>query len=166
MDTGEQSPRKRDRVRQRRGNPSDEGDSVTYVIDASAAAKLFIIEEYSNKAIDLVNAHALGHLSLSAPSLIVYELGNVFWKHPKITPEKLYEFIKRFLDLQITLVNIYSTIDLLKTVCNISKSRDVTFYDASYLAVAEKHGTKLVTADEKIHNKVSDLTIPLEEFKV
>jgi len=138
---------------------------MSYVIDASVAAKLFINEDYSDKALEIVNAHTLGHLSLSAPTLIVYELGNVFWKHPQITPEKAYEFMRRFLDLQIDLVNVHSSLSLLKSTCDTSKSRNVTFYDAAYLAIAERQGTKVITADEKLHSKAADISLLLSEFK-
>lgn len=138
---------------------------MNYVIDASVAAKLFIMEDYSDKATEIISAHTRGYLSFSSPTIIVYELGNVFWKHPQITSEKAYAFIKNFLNLQINLVDIYSDTELLKNVCDTSKSRDVTFYDASYIALAERNRTKLVTADEKMHNKASDITVLLKEFK-
>jgi len=102
---------------------------------------------------------------LSAPTLIVHELGNVFWKHPQINSEKAGAFIERFLDLQINLVDICSDNQLLKNICNVSKSRDVTFYDATYIAMAERDGTKLITADDEIHNKAPDLSMLLREYK-
>jgi len=138
---------------------------VSYVIDASVAAKLFIIEDHSEKAMEIMNAHSKGYLSLFAPTLILYELGNTFWKHPQITPEKAYAFLRKFLDLQVNLVDIYSDDDLLKNVCKISKSEDVTFYDASYMAMAEKYETKMITADMEIYSRSPTNTILLEKFK-
>lgn len=62
----------------------DEGDPMSYVIDASVAAKLFIKEDHSEEALKILDAHIRGYLRLSAPTLSVYELGNIFWK-PQIT---------------------------------------------------------------------------------
>jgi len=138
---------------------------VNYVVDASIIAKLFITEDYSDKAMEIVNAHARGQISLSAPTLIVYELGNVFWKHPQVTHEEAYKFIKKFLDLNINLVDIHSKTELLKATCKISESRGVTFYDASYIALTEKNKVKLVTADEEIHNKTQDITLLLKDIR-
>jgi len=135
-----------------------------YVVDASAVAKCFIIEDYSDKALEVITAHVKGHLSLSAPSLIVYELGNIFWRHPRITPEKAYEFIEKFLDLQIDFVEIWSDAELLKNACAISKTRNLTFYDASYLAIVERDRAKLVTADEYLRNKAPNMVVLLKEF--
>jgi len=137
----------------------------SYVIDASVVAKCFIEEEYSDKALEVINAHVDGRLSLSAPSLIVYELGNIFWRHPRITAEKACEFIEKFLDLQISLVDVWSDAELLKNACATSKNKSLTFYDASYLTMVERDGTKLITADEYLRNKAPNLVALLKEFK-
>ena len=137
----------------------------SYVIDASVVAKCFIDEDYSNKALEVINAHVGGRLMLSAPSLIVYELGNIFWRHPRITAEKACEFIEKFLDLQIGLVDVWSDVELLKNACAISKNRKLTFYDASYLAMVERDGAKLITADEYLRKKAPNLVVLLKEFK-
>ena len=137
-----------------------------YVVDASVVTKCFIIEDQSEKATEVIDAHTKGYLSLSAPSLIIYELGNVFWKHPQISYEKTYMYIKRFLDLQIKLVDIWSDAEPLKNVCRTSEIRNVTFYDASYVGLAEENETKLITADAVLRDKAADVTVLLEEFKV
>jgi len=137
----------------------------SYVVDASVVAKCFIMEPYSDKALEVINAHVDGRLLLSAPSLIVYELGNIFWRHPRITSEKAYEFIGRFLDLQIGLLDIGSDAGLLKNACTISKIRKLTFYDSCYLAMVERDRAKLVTADEYLYDKVPNQVMLLKEFK-
>jgi len=131
----------------------------------SVVAKCFIEEDYSDKALEVMNAHVDRRLSLSAPSLIVFELGNIFWRHPRIRAEKACEFIEKFLDLQIGLVDVWSDVELLKKACAISKNRNLTFYDASYLAMVEKDGTKLVTADEYMRNKEPEFVMLLKEFQ-
>jgi predicted nucleic acid-binding protein len=138
---------------------------LRYVIDASVAAKLFIDEEYSDKAVELIEACIRGYLTLLVPTLIVYELGNVFWKHPQITAEKACMFLKSFLDLGITLVDVSSDYDLLKETCSISKSEDLTFYDAAYIAMARRNETRLITADEKICERIPDVAMLLRDFK-
>ena len=135
-----------------------------YVIDASVVAKCFIEEDYSDKALEVINAHVGRRLSLLAPSLIVYELGNIFWRHPRITAEKACEFIEKFVDLQIGLVDVWSDAELLKNACAISKNRNLTFYDASYLTIVERDGTKLITADEYLRNKAPKYVMLLKEF--
>ena len=136
-----------------------------YVLDASVVAKCFVTEDYSEKALEVINAHAEGHLSLTAPSLLVYEMGNVFWKHPQIEPKKAYEFIEKFFDLQIGLVDIWSDPQLLENACAISRTRNLTFYDSCYLAMVERDGAKLLTADEYLLTKAPNLVMLLKDFK-
>jgi len=123
------------------------------------------MEPHSDKALEVINAHVNGRLSLSAPSLIVYELGNIFWRHPHITSEKAYEFIEKFLDLQIDLLDIWSDAKLLKNTFAISKVQKMTFYDSCYLAMVERNAARLVTADEYLHNKAPNQVVLLKEFK-
>jgi len=137
----------------------------SFVIDASVVSKCFIVEDYSDKALEVTNAHVKGHISLSAPTLIIYELGNVFWRHPNISSERSCEFIEKFLDLQIGLVDVWSVAELLRNACTISKTKKVTFYDACYLALAEGYETKLLTADENLRNKAPNIVALLKEFK-
>lgn len=137
-----------------------------FVVDASVVTKCFITEDYSDKATEIIDAHIKGYISLSAPSLIIYELGNVFWKHPQINHEKAYMYIKKFLELQITLVNIRSDNKILKATCQTSKNRNITFYDASYLALAKESKTKLITADEFLHKRAPDITLLLKDAKI
>jgi predicted nucleic acid-binding protein len=137
---------------------------VSYVVDASVCTKLFIEEEHSDKATELMSIHTRGSLQLSAPTIILYELGNVFWKHPQITHEKAYGFLRRFLDLRISLVDIHSDDNLLKGACIASKTSDLTFYDATYMALAKRNGTKLITADEELYSKAPSIAVLLREF--
>jgi len=139
---------------------------VNYIIDASVAAKIFIKEDYTEKATDLMKAHIKGKLTLIAPTLIIYELGNIFYKHPHITSEKAYEYITKFLDLQTNLVNIHSNTETLREACTTSKSGKITFYDASYIALAKKLNTKLITADEEIWKKMPEHIILIKDLKL
>jgi predicted nucleic acid-binding protein len=56
---------------------------VGYVIDASVITKCFIVEDLSDKAIGVVKAFSSGRFSLTAPSLIFYELATCSGGTPK-----------------------------------------------------------------------------------
>ena len=137
---------------------------MSYVVDASVCAKLFIEEDDSGRVVEVVEAHTRGRIRLSAPTLVLYELGNVFWKHPQITEEKMHRFLRRFLDLGVDLVDLSSDEELLRKACEISKLRNMSFYDSAYLALAEKTGVKLLTADEEVHGKAEAGTLLLSQY--
>jgi predicted nucleic acid-binding protein len=48
--------------------------------------------------------------------------------------------------------------------CKLSKSKDLTFYDAAYVSIAKVIGTKLLTADRMIISKAGEYVIPIEDF--
>ncbi|MBS7638126.1 type II toxin-antitoxin system VapC family toxin [Candidatus Bathyarchaeota archaeon] len=138
---------------------------MSYVIDTSVAAKLFIKEDYSERAREIFEGHVSGYLKLLAPKLLIYELGNVFWKHPQIDHERAYLFIKKFMDLKINLINVFSDDDLLRKICYLSESKNITFYDATFIAIAEKYETKLITADDYLYKKVPEISIHVKTWK-
>ena len=54
------------------------------VVDASVAAKWFVPETDSDKAVTLRNRHVEGGLTLMAPDLLIYEVANALVYHPEI----------------------------------------------------------------------------------
>ncbi|MBS7635652.1 type II toxin-antitoxin system VapC family toxin [Candidatus Bathyarchaeota archaeon] len=138
---------------------------MNYVIDTSVAAKLFIKEDHSDKAKEIFEEHVSGYLKLLAPKLLTYELGNVFLKHPQIDHGKAYIFIKKFMELKVNLIDVFSDDDLLKNICYLSKSKNITFYDAAFIAIAEKYETKLITADDHLYKKAPEISIIIKIWK-
>ena len=137
---------------------------MRYILDASAAAKLFIREEGSEGVFRLVEGHIHRYLQLSAPTLIIYELGNVFWKHPEIDADKAHHFIMKFLDLNIELMNVHEDEEVLREICDISKNMNITFYDASYIALARRMKAKMITADERLKRSFPETATLIREL--
>ena len=77
---------------------------MKWVIDASVAAKWFNLEEFSEMAVQVKNAHAKGDLQLVAPIQMVYEVGNSIWKNPQINGPYASEAICNLLALHIELL--------------------------------------------------------------
>jgi len=51
-----------------------------YVVDASVAARLLLIEDLSDKAGLLLESFRDETVELKAPKLVTYEVGNILWK--------------------------------------------------------------------------------------
>lgn len=120
-----------------------------YVIDASVLAKVIVKEKNSNKAIKIMERHIKGEILLTAPSLILYEIGNILWKK-KMGSKLMYEYIKNILGLGIKIFELDEKI--IKNACKIANRNGLTFYDALYIALAIALKTKLITADKKLKN--------------
>lgn len=87
--------------------------------------------------------------SLAILDLTKYEIGNVVWKeHKKGLLKDWEKAIKAFKDI-FECIQVYS-IDQVEEVEKIAVERDLSFYDASYVYIAEKLNLKLLTEDKDI----------------
>lgn len=122
------------------------------VIDASVVAKWFIEEKDTDKALQVRDLYLGEEISLTMPVLILFELGNVLRKHPLLSIEDSERALEAFLDLKIELRS-FAESALLKEAYRVSKDLDITFYDASYVALARLHKIAFLTGDQELYDK-------------
>lgn len=86
--------------------------------------------------------------------MVLYEVGNVLTKHPSFTSHEVERAFGSLLDLGL---NLRSSVEpeLLKKSFEISRESRVTFYDATYVALAKQYNTTLITADKELYSKIS-----------
>lgn len=113
------------------------------VVDASALAAL-LFGEPDAEAVEARLRNAL----LVAPRLIEYELGNTCRKkchrHPEVAPLLIANLrLLEELDLQMHDVDVASVLEL-------AEHAVITYYDASYLWLAQQLGAELVTLDGRL----------------
>lgn len=125
------------------------------VVDASVILKWYLSdEEYSQKAIGLLDKYISNKLDFVAPSLLEYEVMNgliIAQKRGRVEEEKILTAIDGFVNLEIKLKNLSS---LYQRVIHYCKVYNFSAYDASYLSVAEEQGVSMITADERLYNMV------------
>jgi len=110
----------------------------SYLLDSSAIYPL--LDHMEN--VDLEKIHIL--------RLTFYEVGNIIWKE--------HYLFKRIKDVEKTSRLFHKLLSSLKIledppmdeVMKIAVSRGLSFYDACYVAAAEKQGLTLVSNDAKI----------------
>ncbi len=125
----------------------------TLVIDASTAAKWFLEEEDSDKALSLRDAHIEGKVELTAPDLIVYEVANALNYNPRVTNEHLTDRIQDLFDYDLDIVP--PSAEYSARTARTARELSVSVYDASYVTLSDILATNLVTADRKLHEKIS-----------
>jgi predicted nucleic acid-binding protein len=133
------------------------------VVDSSVISKWVNSqnEEHLEQADKLIKDSRNGLIRLFAPELAKYEVGNALWKKgleipmAKASLATIYaspvEFIKQNKDLATRSMEI-------------ALNCKITFYDATFLSLAESLGADLVTDNPKHQSKFTDVkVIPLGE---
>ena len=129
---------------------------TAYVVDASTAVKLYLTEPLAAEAAAL-SAPLSGRppADFHVPDLFYVECANVFWKQVRkgtltAAEAALYDTKLHGIPLLRT-----PTYELTATALPIATTYDITAYDACYVALARRLGIPLVTADQKLHNRLA-----------
>lgn len=123
---------------------------MTVLVDASVALKWFVQEQGSEIARQLRKTHRI-----AAPSLIIAEVANAAWKLQRIgkLPQPQLTAIVSSLPL---FFDALWPIELFAVrAATIAQTLDHPVYDCFYLALSERTGQPLVTADRRLLTHVS-----------
>jgi predicted nucleic acid-binding protein len=126
----------------------------TYVVDASIILKWVLGDDREadqSRALDLLAAWGDGTAEIAAPSLWQYEVGKFLGRQ---LGEEAMEKMGSLLKLGIRAVNLDE--NMIRRCFGWTKETGVTFYDASYLAVALEIGATLITADQRFARKMEE----------
>lgn len=120
--------------------------NATWLVDASVALKWFMPRDREPGA-DLARS-AVGQLAMRTTTLAVYEIGNILarksgWDASRIALglQVLHDICGDPLDLEP---------DDRLAAAEIALTHDITFYDASYAAIAQRSKRRLLSADHDL----------------
>lgn len=120
------------------------------IIDASVAIKWIVAEPGSDEAFKLAQSSRL-----IAPRLLLVECANVLWAKTRrrgITPDEAAE---GFSYIAAAPIHYLEDGDLLPDALVLAGQLDHPVYDCLYVAAARATEAPLVTADGKLHRKLS-----------
>jgi len=126
-----------------------QGAKCKYLLDASSLYPILL----SGKAVNLDQC--------AVSTLTEYELGNVLWKEAKTKRIDFTAAAQTFSDALSEMKKI--SINGIGEVLQIAVEKSLTFYDASYVFIAEKENLKLVTEDTELLRKCK-LAMGTKEF--
>ena len=127
-----------------------------YVVDASVVVKWFVPEVHAEAARGLLREGFV----LSSPDLVRAEVGNVMWKkwrRGQLSAETIEGILR---DLDAFSLRIETSEPLLMTAWDVARRYDRSFYDGLYVALAERAGCPLVTADRRLYNALHGSDLP------
>ena len=127
-------------------------------MDASVVVKLFLPEALSDRA-DSIFAARTDPGRFHAPDLLYAECANILWKHVRrgaLESRTAAVHMNALLNLRITAA---ASQQLAAPALALAIEHDITAYDATYVALAHSLACELVTADERLVNRLSP-TLP------
>lgn len=118
------------------------------VLDTSVIFKWLNVqnENLIDEAEKILDQLRKGRIKVYLPELSKYEVGNALWKRKLSSAEVNFD-LEIFYDYPLEFISL--DLPLSKRTSEIALDNNITFYDASFIAVAEKLGANLVTENSK-----------------
>lgn len=124
---------------------------MIWVIDTSALIRLFVPDgPVHPEAEAAFNRASTGADILIAPQLLLAETANVLLRkcrRGEMSSSELRELLQAVESLPIRYVEHES---LLQPACVIAEAHGLSAYDALYLALAERHGARVLSNDARL----------------
>ena len=123
-----------------------------FVVDANLVIKWFVPEVDSEAARRWLEAPH----DYVAPELLFPETGNAVWKKVRrgeLSPDEGQQLVS---DLSVIAVEAISMRGLLPDAHALALRTGITVYDATYLALAVRLETKVITGDDRFARRLAD----------
>lgn len=131
---------------------------MIWVIDTSALVRLFVPDgPVHPKAEAAFNRATTGADVLMAPQLLLSETANVLLRKRRrgeLSSSELRDLLQAVESLPI---RYFEHEPLLLAACVIAEARGLSAYDALYLALAERHGARVLTSDAQLDKAARDM---------
>ncbi|MDI6752239.1 MAG: type II toxin-antitoxin system VapC family toxin [bacterium] len=123
-----------------------------WVLDSSVVVKWFNIEEKdADKACRMRDLFLQGEIQITVPELLFFELSNALKYSYRLSNEEIKEGIENILDIEIEVKPF--DMKLLKAGIDMAVTKDITVYDAYFVALSFSLGSLFLTADERLWQK-------------
>jgi predicted nucleic acid-binding protein len=132
-----------------------------FVIDSSVVTKWFVGERSSDQAVRIRDEFATGKVRLAAPTLLFYEVMNALRFTGAFDEHDLVLASRSLSKYQFEVWRPRGK--LLELSTQLSVRGDVTVYDACYVALAQRIGSRLITEDKELLAKFPRLTMPMTD---
>jgi predicted nucleic acid-binding protein len=117
-----------------------------FVVDASVVLKWFVPEVHADAARRLLRTS----YQYVAPDLLFPEVGSAVWKRVRRGEMASADGRRMMNDLSGVAVETIATRELIADAWAIANASGHTVYDSTYLALAVRLDTQLVTADKRL----------------
>ncbi len=124
------------------------------VVDSSVLIKWFKSrnEDLLGEARALLDEIERHPLEVHVPALLLYEVGNILLLKTQLGPAALDDALARLEALPFSVAP--PATPLLKRAARLGRELDLTFYDASFLALAVELDCPFITADRRLFERI------------
>jgi len=131
---------------------------IPFVVDSSVVFKWYRQpgdEDYVSQAVSILERHLHGDIEIHVPDLLFYELGNILRLKETLVSKDALTILRETFSLALQIHPI--DLPLSEETFRFARERDITFYDASFVALSHLLDASFITADEKLLAKVKTL---------
>lgn len=133
-----------------------------FVVDSSVVTKWFLTERDSGDAIKVRDAFATGRTNLAVPTPLFYEVVNALRFSGLFKEADLVLTAKSLSKYKFSVWRPQGK--LLELSAALSVREGLTLYDACYVALAQRMGSKVITEDKELLDKFPAQTATLASF--
>lgn len=121
---------------------------MIWVIDTSALVRLFVPDGPLHPEVETaINRAASGADLVLAPQLLLAEVANVLLRKRRRDELSVQELQELLQAIEAMPIRLCEHGPLLLSACTLAEAHGLSAYDALYLALAERHGARLITSD-------------------
>lgn len=120
------------------------------ILDASVAVKWFLTEAESDRAYRLLERQYDGSLEFMSPDVFPIEVAHAITRSERRGLLAASEGRKALQVLLASLPRLHGSVSLLGRAYELSSRARIGIYDCLYVALAEREGCLLVTADDRL----------------
>ena len=124
---------------------------MTLVVDASVAVKWLVVEEDSADALGLIDSGE----ELHAPRLLVSEVANAVWRKSRLGEVDSSAAGQLLATMGDMPVRWHADEAICADAIQLAIAHDRPVYDLMYLALAQRLGARVVTADQRFVNALA-----------
>ena len=122
------------------------------ILDTSVILKWFVDESGSDNARSYLQDFAEGKCQILLPTLLFYELGNACL-YNSIPVDEIGGIMELLQTFSFDIEDIGKT--AFRKIYQNASEYNLSFYDASYVTLMQRHDCEMVTADRKLFNKIN-----------
>ena len=125
------------------------------VLDTSVIIKWYRQgEALAQQALVLRTAYLAGAATISVPSLLIYEVTNVLRYKNDLSTDQVKEAVQSLFDMDLDIMSPSRLV--VDQAIELARTYNITVYDATFVALAEVLSATLVTADERLVQRLAD----------